>query len=118
MAEMSIWYYQKNKEGKRAVFSITIPLEVFIVFLGLVAALVVPRYALNGGQIGLDSFIMVGIGFMLVVVSKISVFRRGIWNSWGSRQMNGPFRWVYRCGYLLMLIGVFGLLVFYSAFNP
>ena len=108
---MSLWFYRKGKEEDSSIFSVTIPFEVLIIILSLLAALLVPRYMFNAKQLGTDSIFITLFGFILFLISKISLFAKGIWNRWGSKLMKKPFRRIYECGYILMVIGFVGVLI-------
>ena len=51
------------------------------------------------------SLLVCAIGFCLFFVAKLSVFRQGIFVSFGSRQMTRRHRWMYWMGYSLIGIG-------------
>jgi hypothetical protein len=105
---MSFWIYQKEKNGKTSVYSVSIPfLESIIIVMALIAAILAPGYMCNSTQFGIDSMYLSAVGFLLVLISKITLFKRGIWNSWGSKQMTTPFKSVYLSGYTLIGLGVF-----------
>ena len=110
---MSFWIYRKEKDGRSFVYSITVPIELIIIVLGLMAAILLPRYFHDSVQFGKDALILSFLGFSLFLASKISLFQRGIWNSWGTKQMSKPFSWLYIIGYTLMVIGLIGSLLFY-----
>lgn len=104
---MSFWIYQKEKNGKTGIYSVTVPIEGLIIILGVAAGMLVPRYMDNGTKIVLDSVYLSFTGFVFLLIAKISLFRKGIWNSWGSKHMSRPLKYVYRCGYILIAIGIF-----------
>jgi hypothetical protein len=108
---MSLWFYRKGKEEDPSIFSVTIPFEVLIIILTFLAALLVPRYMFNAKQLGADSIYIALFGFILFLISKLSLFAKGIWNSWGSKPMKKPFGWIYRCGYILIIIGFLGVFI-------
>jgi len=110
---MSFWIYRKDKKGKNAVYSVTIPFELLIIILGLLAVFILPRYMFDSTQFGRDSISIAGLGFALFFISKISLFKERIWNSWGSELMTKPFKVAYRLGYVLMALGISGSLLFY-----
>jgi len=105
---MSFWFYRKDKNGKRYVYSVTIPLELIILIFGLLVGILTPRYLMDSNQFGRDSLMLVLFGFLLFFVSKLSLFLKGIWNSWGSKMMNKPFKLLYHSGYTFMFIGILG----------
>jgi hypothetical protein len=109
---MSIWIYRKGDDGKKSIYTVYIPFEILIVIIGVIAALLIPRYVHNFQQLAIDSIIMTMAGFILLLISKISQFKKGIWNSWGSKQMRKPFKFSYWFGYALMVLGVLGSVSF------
>ena len=108
---MSIWINRKNKNHKSSIYSVSIPIEFLIIFLGLLASIFATRYIFHPEQFRDDSIVIMLLGFILFIISKISLFTKGIWNSWGTSKMKKHFKWIYRCGYLLMIIGIIGTVV-------
>lgn len=108
---MSIWINRNNKKHKSFIYSVSIPFEVLIIFLGLIASILATRYALHPEQFRMDSILITLLGFILFFVSKVSLFIKGIWNSWGTNKMKKHFKWLYRLGYLFMVIGIAGTLI-------
>jgi hypothetical protein len=107
---MSFWIYRKDKDGRPFVYSVTVPFETILIALGLIACFLAPRCMHNSMQVFKDAWVLTLIGFSLFVLSKLSLFRQRIWNSWGTRQMSKPFKWLYRMGYTFMTIGLLGIL--------
>ena len=61
-------------------------------------------------QIIIDSF-YIGIfliisGFTIFSISKLSLFYKGIWNSFGTRYMKKQFKFLYIAGYISMISGL------------
>jgi hypothetical protein len=106
---MSIWIYRKNREGKKEIYSMSIPFGPLLILLGFLLAIIIPRLMKPSQYLKESSFI-VAVGFMLVLISKISLFRKGIWNSWGPKLMDKPYRILYKCGYVLVGIGIISCL--------
>ena len=46
-------------------------------------------------------------GFILLLISKISVFKKGYFFSFGTRLMNQKMTYLYILGYLLIILGLF-----------
>lgn len=110
---MSFWIYKKDKKGKTSIYTVPfLPLEFIMLFIGLLAVLIVPRYFCNSTQLGIDSLALAIFGFALLFISKITLFRKGIWNSWGTKLMSKPFKYVYWCGYILIGLGILGSVFF------
>lgn len=85
---MSIWVYRKEKDGKKSIYSISIPFEAILFILGMIAALLVPGIIRNPPKSVPDSIGITILGFVLFLISKISLFVRGIWNRWGTKNMS------------------------------
>src|SRR5262249_34265858 len=49
--------------------------------------------------------VIIAIGFSCVLLAKPSLFRRGLWVSWGSRQVTHGYARLYWLGYALMGLG-------------
>ena len=103
---MSFWI-KKTEQNDRFVYSVSIPFEVLLVIVALVGGIVGPRYLNNPISIATDSISLIFIGFILFFASKISLFVRGEWNSWGAKNMKAPFKVIYRIGYIFMITGFF-----------
>lgn len=56
-------------------------------------------------------------GFVLFLVSKLSVIRSGNFITFGSGLMSRQYRTLYRIGYILMGIGILLSLIFIGALN-
>ena len=54
-------------------------------------------------------------GFLCLSVTKISLFRRGLWISWGTQMMTRGYARLYRAAYLLLAVGL--LLLFTVALH-
>ncbi len=57
------------------------------------------------------------IGFGLFLTAKIQNIRKGHLLSFGSSQMSSPWKWAYRIGYILMVIGMVLTMVLLVAAN-
>ena len=53
-----------------------------------------------------ESLWIVAVGFILFLIAKLSVIRRGKWISFGSRPMTNAMGNTYRTGYWLMIVGI------------
>ena len=114
---MSFWFYKKEKKGKKSLYAVDIPYDAIMPLLGMIAALLFVRY-LNLNNFIKDFFYLIFAGFFLLLISKISLFSRGIWNSWGTKHMSKTFRILYIVGYGFMGTGVVLILLiaFFSSF--
>ena len=102
---MSFWIYRKQPNGQRIIYLVEFPILTVIVVIGLLAALVLPRYLNQPSRLYTDSAVLISIGFILVLLAKIHLISRGIMVSWGSSLMTRPYRVAYKTGYVLLIIG-------------
>ncbi|HEY1265779.1 MAG TPA: hypothetical protein VGH16_00885 [Candidatus Binatia bacterium] len=102
---MSLWLYKKDKDGKPYVIAVYIMPSILpaMVILGLLAAMFFP-FLLQRGPLRMTQLFLWG-GFLCLLAAKVSLFRRGIWFSWGPGQMTRRWSRVYKIGYLLMGVG-------------
>jgi hypothetical protein len=108
---MSWWVYGKDKSGKRVVWEIDIDFMQVVFVLGLLVTFFVPALLRGPLAIFADGIRFISAGLACVIVSKISLFRRGIWVSWGPRVMSKWWARLYKVGYALIAIGIFLVLV-------
>jgi hypothetical protein len=111
---MSYWFYKKDKCGKKDLYAVDFPYVAIMPFLGMLAALLIPHY-LNLNNLIKDCFYLISVGFFLLLISKISLFSKRVWNSWGPKHMSKTFRLLYITGYILIGIGVVIGLILSSA---
>jgi hypothetical protein len=108
---MSFWWYGKPENGKRYWWLIdTDPLAVLMLVLFVVA--VISMHILNHPSI---PFLLILSGLVCLIAAKISLFRRGIWFSFGSGLMSKGCARLYKAGYILMGFGVLLMLLLLSA---
>ncbi len=108
---MSFWFYRKERNNSSA-YSASIPFELILIFFGIFAVAFIPRYIFDSSQMGKYSLTLLIIGFILFSISKLSLFAKGIWNSWGTKQMNKIFKYLYLLGYGLIGISCIGVLIY------
>jgi hypothetical protein len=113
---MSYWFYKKEKSGKKSLYAVDFPYVAIMPLLGMIAALLFPRY-LNLNNLIKDCFYLVSAGFFLILISKISLFSKGIWNSWGPNHMSKPFKFLYITGYMSIVIGILLIIAIVHSHN-
>ena len=94
---MSWWFVRRDQDGRRALWAVDVEPMAVISALAILAAVL----SLNG----LACFTLLGVGFMCFLIAKLSVVRRSVRISWGSRLMAPRYARLYRAGYLLMVAG-------------
>ena len=102
---MSPLICKENKESKIRWIDIE-PMGVTII-IGLLASVVLSL----GSVILILPFALSILGFVLLIISKISLFRQGIWGSFGSKLMTKGYARLYKLSYILIGIGVLFLLL-------
>ncbi len=112
---MSFWIHGKDKDGKAILWQVDIPIPLIVVFVGLLAALIAPRTLQIARIMIWLPFALSAAGLALLFISKISLFRKGIWLSFGPRQMSRGYGNVYKAGYALLGLGVLLLLLTWNA---
>jgi hypothetical protein len=111
---MLSFIYKGNNAGKIRWIDIE-PLTVMIL-IGLLAAIVGPRNLAKAFLI--LPFALSVIGLVFLIISKTSLFRKGIWFSFGPKLMTRGYARLYRLSYILIGIGVFFLLLLAKDLTP
>jgi len=94
---MSLWIRHTNKSGKHFWLIDTHPVLLLGVIPALIIALVTHPELLSKTIV-----ITTGSGIICLAAAKISLFRQGIWTSWGPRYMTRPNALLYKIGYALL----------------
>ena len=100
---------------KRYPSRIDIDLIVPTIVISLLMGLIVPRWLQSPISILRDIGFLIAAGFLCVLAAKISLFRRGIWGSWGPKMMTTGWARLYKFGYVVKGIGILLILLFYRA---
>ncbi len=108
---MSWWMYRRDADGRFVVWQIDVDLMIIVFVLGLLVTFVVPRWMRGPTAIASDAGVLLLAGLSCLTASKISLFRRGVWGSWGPRLMTKLWARLYKIGYGLIFGGVFLLLL-------
>jgi hypothetical protein len=108
---MSFWFYGKDKDAKRTLTSVSVAYESVIALVVALFALAAP-FMRSGDLRGktIPFAILVVAGFVSLTASKIPQFQRGEWHTWGMRYMGTGGRVLYVLGYVLMVLGILGIL--------
>jgi len=76
---MSWWTYERDKTGK--VYYVSTDISSFYFLFLILGGLLFAQFFINPtGTVR----VLLWSGFLCVLMAKISLFRRGIWVSWGS----------------------------------
>jgi hypothetical protein len=111
---MSFWWYTRGKSGKRILWQVDTDPTAILSIAGLIAT-IISVYLLAHPTLALSvPFVLVLGGLACLIVAKISLYRQGIWFSFGCGLMSRRHAILYKAAYLLMGLGVLLMLL---AFN-
>lgn len=113
---MSFWIYKKDKTGRTILWQIDIAIPfLMMILLALLAAFVGPNlYRTPTIIIWLPSIIL-AVGFVLLFISKLSLYRKGIYGAFGPKQMTKTYATLYKTAYLLLGLGVLLLFLIWNS---
>ncbi len=101
---MSLWILKKDGNKSRVMISVGIPFQAILIMMGILSSFIAK--SIINYPILTAAWISIFLGFILFVSAKVSLFRRGIWISWGSKQMPPFYKRLYLGGYALMFLGI------------
>jgi len=111
---MSWWVSRKDRAGKSHLWIIDVNPMACMIAIGLLAAVIAPSALLHPGSVAKAATGMIAAGFVCVAISKVSLFRQGLWISWGPRLMVKRYAQLYKVGYVLIGTGAVLLLLVYN----
>jgi hypothetical protein len=104
---MSFWFYRRDSQNKKQLWQVDVPLElVLLLTTGFLFSLIVPAVQLFSTPFVIAAGLITLTGLILLVLCKLSLFRRGIWVSWGSSHMSKVYASLYKLGYGLLFVGL------------
>ena len=106
---MSFWIYRRDSRNRKQLWQLDAPVEPALLTIGLLFSLIVPAVQRFTTAFGIAFGLITLTGLILLLLCKLSLFRRGIWISWGPGQLSSGYANLYKLAYGLMVIGV-GLL--------
>jgi len=108
---MSLWIYKKDKSGKTILWQIDVALPILIMLLtGFMGALMGTKLYGKPSIALWVPFIILVVGVVLLFISKLSLYRKGIYDSFGPGQMTKAYATLYKTAYVLLGFGVLILL--------
>ena len=103
---MSLWIRHRDKSGKHFWLIDTHPVLLLVAIpVIMIATVTFPEL------LGKTTMIIAGSGIICLAAAKISLFRQGIWISWGPRYMTKRNALFYKAGYRLLGTGAVLLLL-------
>lgn len=114
---MSLWLSKKDKSGKKILWQIDFDPMIILVVIGLIAALIGPSLFRNPSIITIFPFGLLSAGLACLIISKMSLYKRGIWFSFGPGHMTKGYAKLYKVGYFLLGVGTLLLLAVFNAMS-
>ncbi len=96
----------KSKPSHQHVWLIEMPLLAILAICGGLLAVVLPLILRHPWPFGLGSVAMMWVGVLCLLISKLSLFRQGLWASWGTHRMSRPNARFHRTGYGMVGLGI------------
>jgi hypothetical protein len=81
----------------------------------MLGALIGPSLFRNPSIIAIVPFVLLSVGLSCLIISKMSLYRKGIWFSFGPGVMTKGYAKLYKVGYLLLGVGALILLALFNA---
>lgn len=97
------WWVGDSRSGR--LKAIDVDIIAVLVVVAVVAAVLAPAIVGNPGGAARTALLLMIAGAVLVAAAKATLWRQGIWLSWGTNRMSRTFAIVYRCGYSCMALG-------------
>jgi hypothetical protein len=105
---MSWWIQRKGSDGKQHLWAIDIDPMAIVLLIAFLAAFAGPTIIRNPfSTLAIFASSIITIGLVFLTISKISLYRQGIWCSWGTRLMTKGNARLYFLGYALIAVGAF-----------
>ena len=84
---------------------------MMLILMGLLVALVVPNILLRPTRATVGAIALIVAGLGCLAIAKTSLWRQGIWTSWGSGRMTKGYAILYKWGWVGIGSGVVLLLL-------
>ena len=99
---MTMWNNKSFTENELSKFT-----KVAVIFLVVVPVVILTIYNIVTGEIANPyAFSICIVGLVLFIIPKISLFRRGLFTSFGTKHLTQNMKNLYRLGYWLMAVGL------------
>ncbi len=105
---MSLWMNRQDPCGKSSTYLVEVPFETIVIAAAMMVTVLAIRYVSQPAMVIFDAAVLGVLGFAFFFASKVSLFVRGEWITWGPASMTKPFKVMYIAGYILMAVGAIG----------
>ena len=103
---MSFWIYRRDSQNKKQLWQVDAPVELVLLATGFLLSLIVVAAQRFSTPFAIAAGLITLTGLILLVLCKLSLFRRGVWVSWGSSRMSKGYASLYKLAYGLMFVGL------------
>ncbi len=84
---------------------------LLMIVIGLLAAIIGPRLFHDPSIILMIPFVLFGAGLVCLIISKMSLYKKGTWFSFGPKLMTKGYATLYKAAYVMLGFGVLILLL-------
>lgn len=113
---MSIWIKRRSKTGGSSIYLVDFPFFfLFQVLFVVLMSLFLHVLGHAPFETAVGALIAMILGGVMIAAAKVSLFRRGIWISWGPWKMTTRYAAIYATGYVLIVVGAAALSIVGSA---
>src|SRR6266704_2746913 len=108
---MSGAIHGRDDRRRSRVSRICVDPLMMLILMGLLVALVVPNILLRPTRATVGAIALIVAGLGCLAIAKTSLWRQGIWTSWGSGRMTKGYAILYKWGWVGIGSGVVLLLL-------
>jgi len=108
---MSSSIYEREDHGRPRVSRVCIDPLMMVILIGLLLGLVIPKILHRPTRAAAGALIVMVVGVCCLALAKSSLWRQGIWTSWGSKRMTKSYAVLYKWGWAGIGVGVLLLLL-------
>src|SRR5262249_11666791 len=100
-----------DSQGQPKISRICVEPMMLLITMGLLVGLVVPNILLRPTRGAIAAVVCMVAGIACLAIAKASLWRQGIWTSWGSRRMTNGYAVLYKWAWAGIGTGIFLLLL-------
>jgi len=97
--------------GRPRIWRVCVDPMMMLITLALLVGLVVPNILLRPTRTAVGALVLMVAGVACLVIAKTSLWRQGIWTSWGSRRMTKRYAILYKWAWAGIGMGLLLLLL-------
>ena len=103
---MSWWIYGRDKDGRPHVWQVDVDPLLILIVIGLLVGLILPNMIRRPSRVAAGALALTVAGLGCITAAKTSLWRQGIWTSWGPRRMTRGYATLYRWGWAGIGVGI------------